>query len=75
MGMKNCRLTRNSGQQTSSGGRDGGKRMIQRLNEENDRHEKHCTEHMELMQARLTALEPNDRPLTTPKLLVVNCVK
>ena len=49
--------------------------MIQRLNEENGRHEKQCTEHMELMQARLTALEPNDRPLTTPKLLVVNCVK
>ena len=30
---------------------------------------------MEEMQARLTALEPNDRLLTTPALLVVNCVK
>ena len=49
--------------------------MIQRLNEENGRQEKTLYEHMELMQARLTALEPNDKPLTTPKLLVVNCVK
>jgi len=30
---------------------------------------------MEVMQARLTALEPNDRPLTTLALLVVNSVK
>ena len=33
------------------------------------------TEHMEVMQARLTALEPNDCPLTTLALLVVNSVK
>ena len=38
------------------GGRDGGKRMIQRLNEESDP----CTKHMEVMQARLTTLEPKD---------------
>ena len=30
---------------------------------------------MEVMQGRLTMLEPNDGPLTTPALLVVNCVK
>ena len=30
---------------------------------------------MEVMRARLTALEPNDLPLTTSSLLVVNCVK
>ena len=30
---------------------------------------------MEVMRARLTALEPNDLPLTTFALLVVNCVK
>ena len=30
---------------------------------------------MEVMQVRLIALEPNDRLLTTPALLVVNCVK
>ena len=36
---------------------------------------KHCTEHMEVMQPRLTALEPNDWLLTMPALLVVNCVK
>ena len=36
---------------------------------------KHCTQHMEVMQARLTVLEPNDRPLTTLALLVVNSVK
>ena len=33
------------------------------------------SEHMEVMQARLTALEPNDWPLTTPSLLVVNRVR
>ena len=49
--------------------------MIQKLNEENGCQENNCTEHMEEMQASLTALEPNDRPLTTPALLVVNCVK
>ena len=39
---------------------DRGKRMIQRLNEESGCQEKHCTEHMEVTQARQTALEPND---------------
>ena len=56
------------------GERDGGKRMIQRINEEWPPG-KRCTEHMEVMQARQTGLEPNDWPLTTPSLLVVNCVK
>ena len=36
---------------------------------------KRCNEHMEVMQARLTALELNDWPLTTPSLLFVICVK
>ena len=44
----------------NKGGRDGGKRMIQRLNEESGRQKKHCTEHMEVMQGRVTALEAND---------------
>ena len=41
----------------SKGGRDGGKRMIQRLNEESGHQ---ATEHMEVMQERLTTLEPNN---------------
>ena len=41
-------------------GRDGGKRMIQRLNEESGHQKKRCTEHMEVMQGRVTAPEPND---------------
>ena len=36
---------------------------------------KRCSEHMEVMQARITALEPKDRPLTMPTILVVHCVK
>ena len=42
------------------GGRDGGKRMIQRLNEESGHQKKRCTEHMEVMQGRVTVPEPND---------------
>ena len=34
--------------------------MIQRLNEESGHQEKRCNEHMEVMQARLTALELKD---------------
>ena len=56
-------------------GRDGGKRMIQRLNEESGRQENVVLSTLEVMQARLTALYPNDWPLTTPSLLVINCVK
>ena len=41
-------------------GRDGGKRMIQRLNKESGDQKKHCTEHMQVMQGRVTAPEPND---------------
>ena len=41
-------------------GRDGGKRMIQRLNEESGRQENVVLSTLEVMQARLTALYPND---------------
>ena len=34
--------------------------MIQRLNEESGHQKKRCTEHMEVMQGRVTAPEPND---------------
>ena len=57
------------------GARDGSKKMIQRLDEEKWPPGKQCIERMEVMQARLTMLEPNDSPLTMLVLLVVNSVK
>ena len=44
----------------NKGGRDAGKRMIQRLNEESGRQENVVLSTLEVMQVRLTALYPND---------------
>ena len=44
----------------AGGGRDGGKKNDPKAKRREWPPRKHCTEHMETMQARLTALEPND---------------
>ena len=42
------------------GGRDGGKKNDPKAKRREWPPRKHCSEHMDTMQARLTALEPND---------------
>ena len=53
------------------GGTDGGKKNDPKAKRREWPPRKHFTEHMEVMQARLTALEPNDWPRPRSLLLTV----